>query len=228
MPTILYNWKIGGEAGYGIMNTGGPIFAKTLTRGGFFVFIYAEYPSLIRGGHNTMQVAVSQEPVSGPYQKIDLLVALNAHTIVAHQNELKPGGIILYDTNTIKMIDQHHVDNSRIPPLSGAHTVNQARAKTKLRDDVTFLPMALEDIAEKVGGNKIMQNVVAVGASLALFDQKVAADQERDLIKLGNSVLADVFSKKGDDVIKANQKALEAGYQEVSRLSSYRVNPLTG
>lgn len=55
MENNSLSWKIGGEAGYGIM-TSGLIFAKVCSRAGLHVFDHTEYPSLIRGGHNTYQV----------------------------------------------------------------------------------------------------------------------------------------------------------------------------
>lgn len=212
----IYNWKMGGEAGYGIMNTGGPIFAKTLARSGLFVFIYSEYPSLIRGGHNTMQVTVVDTPVNGSYLALDQLLALNAHTIIVHQNELKAGGTVLYDSNVVKFTAANQIDNARIPALTGTHTVAQAKAPVVLRPDVTYLPIALEDIALEAGGSKIMRNVVAVGASLALFARVVESDA---LVGIANQVLADIFKKKGEEVIKANQQALVAGYEQILSLS---------
>ncbi|KKT53941.1 MAG: hypothetical protein A2445_02805 [Candidatus Jacksonbacteria bacterium RIFOXYC2_FULL_44_29] len=207
---------MGGEAGYGIMNTGGPIFAKTLMRAGFFVFIYSEYPSLIRGGHNTMQVTASESPCDAVYLALDQLVALNAHTIVAHQAEVKNGGVILYDSNLIKFSDDGRIDNSRIPTLTGSHTVAAGRAQTSRRPDIAYVPIPLEDIATQNGGDKIMRNVAAVGGSIAIFEQKVPG--ATGLLALADQILADIFKKKGEAVISANQKVLEAGYNEIKKL----------
>lgn len=69
-----FSWKIGGEAGHGIMTTG-PVFARAFSRLGFQAFANNEYPSLIRGGHNTYQIRVSDEEVFSHEEKIDLLAA---------------------------------------------------------------------------------------------------------------------------------------------------------
>ena len=45
------NWKMGGEAGFGVLSAG-EVFARALTRRGLNVFVSDEHPSLIRGGHN--------------------------------------------------------------------------------------------------------------------------------------------------------------------------------
>ena len=60
---MQYTWKIGGEAGFGIMTTG-LLFSKIAARRGYDIFDFVEYPSLIRGGHNAYEVAVSDAPVS--------------------------------------------------------------------------------------------------------------------------------------------------------------------
>ena len=54
------NWRIGGEAGFGIVNAG-HMFARAASRAGLFAFANAEYPSLIRGGHNILDVRVSEK-----------------------------------------------------------------------------------------------------------------------------------------------------------------------
>jgi len=190
MPTLLYNWKIGGEAGYGIMNTGGPIFAKTLVRAGFFVFIYSEYPSLIRGGHNTMQVTVARRKIDAAYQELDQLVALNSYAIIKHQDEVKKGGVVIYDKSEIK-----------------------------LRKDIKFIPIDFTKIAQEVGGDKIMKNVAAVGASLRILEIGKLGNWEIGkgiLLKTAKGVLKDVFAKKGDKIVKANKRVLEEGYNSIS------------
>ena len=89
---------IGGEAGFGIMSAG-LTFSKIATRSGYGVYNYAEYPSLIRGGHNVMQVAFSRAAVRAPYQHTDFLVALNQETIDRHAREIPRGGGVVYDSD---------------------------------------------------------------------------------------------------------------------------------
>jgi len=209
---ILYNWKIGGEAGYGIMNTAGPIFAKTLLRAGFFVCVYREYPSLIRGGHNTMQVAVDNRQVDAVYCLLDQLVALNTNTIIFNQNELKKDGVIIYDSVTVKFTENGMLDTKRIPPLTGIHSIARARKETRLRDDILAIPIAFEKIAEDIGGSKVMRNTVAVGSALAVVEKRM--EECPPLLEIGKGVLEDTLGRKGEAVLKSNQKVLEAGYDE--------------
>ena len=146
MEKSSLSWKIGGEAGYGIMTTGF-IFAKVCSRAGLHVFDHTEYPSLIRGGHNTYQVTAKAEEVFSHVKHVDLLVALNKETIDRHKEELESGGGIIHDGDKT--------------PLSEEELG---------RDDVRLYSIPLYTLAEESGGRRIMINSVALGASVALVD----------------------------------------------------------
>ena len=93
---MKFLWKIGGEAGFGIMTTG-LFFSKIATQSGYRIFDYAEYPSLIRGGHNTYDVLVSDEEVWTSQIAIDMLVCLNKDTYALHKSRLKESSMVIYD-----------------------------------------------------------------------------------------------------------------------------------
>lgn len=92
----FYSIKIGGAAGQGIKSAG-LLLSKVATRSGYNIHTYTEYPSLIRGGHNIIQILISPEEVLAPSNKTDLLIALNQETIDLHINELHEKTIILCD-----------------------------------------------------------------------------------------------------------------------------------
>lgn len=133
------NWKIGGEAGEGIMVTG-LIFSKACTKVGLHVFNYAEYPSRIRGGHNTYQVRMQESKPITVEIPLDMLVALNRETVLLHLSEMKEDGIIIYDS-----------------------AVKDLNINFK-----NLYPVPLEELAVKAGG-KITKNNVALGISGALI-----------------------------------------------------------
>lgn len=155
------SWKIGGEAGYGIMTTG-LIFAKICSRAGLHVFDHTEYPSLIRGGHNTYQVRADVDEVFSIFRSVDLLIALNKETIDKHMEELTPGGGIIYDGEKI--------------PFSKADIG---------KEDIILYPVPLNELAEESGGRKIMINSVALGSSVALtnFNFEMLSDVIQDVFK---------------------------------------------
>jgi len=99
MPSL--NWKITGAAGEGIKSAG-LILAKTAFKQGFFVHGYTEYPSLIRGGHNTFQNLISTTNHQAPQIKLDLLIALTPEGLTAHQKELTDHTLIITDQSQDK------------------------------------------------------------------------------------------------------------------------------
>lgn len=139
-----FNWKIGGEAGYGILSAG-EIFAYACSHGGLESFAYLEYPSLIRGGHNTYQVWVREDNVQSHSAKIDLLVALNKETIERYVAELKPEGGLVYDSDD--------------------KTLREYACATRQKN---CFAIPMEELAKQAGGEKIMRNMIAVAASLGL------------------------------------------------------------
>ena len=93
---IDFTVKIGGEAGFGIMTTG-LFLGKIATRSGYHAFEYSEYPSLIRGGHNVIEVRISDEAVHSQGQGVDLLLCLNKETVDLHSSEVREGGVVVFD-----------------------------------------------------------------------------------------------------------------------------------
>jgi 2-oxoglutarate ferredoxin oxidoreductase subunit alpha len=140
------SWKVAGEAGHGILNAGLQMFAKSCLRGGLHIFATAEYPSLIRGGHNHLDVRVGDSQIFSHAKGLTILVALDKNSIDKHVEKLVPNGCVIYDSNMIK-IDKSYIE----------------------RNDILVYPVPLLDIAGEAG-NKILRNTVAMGATFALTD----------------------------------------------------------
>ena len=92
-----FSTKIVGASGQGI-NSIGAIIAKGLKRSGYFVFGYREYPSLIKGGHASYQLDISNEQLRSSERKVNILVALNHHGLEVNLGDLKEGGLVLHVT----------------------------------------------------------------------------------------------------------------------------------
>lgn len=179
-------WLVGGEAGYGI-STMGATFARICTRAGLFVQGYGEYPSLIRGGHNTAGVRVGREAVTSHGDTIDILLALNRQTIDLHLAEMAPGGAIVYDGETIVW------DTSAL--ASDPRT-------SKLR----LVSVPLARITKELEADRVMRNTVALGASLAVFGFEFSHIEE---------IMTRTFAKKGPEVIEHNVKVARGGFDYV-------------
>jgi 2-oxoglutarate ferredoxin oxidoreductase subunit alpha len=177
-------WKIGGEAGFGIMTTGS-IFGKNATRMGYHIYDYIEYPSLIRGGHNTYEVLVSDEPVASTQFPIDILLCLNRDTFELHKQRLHAGSIVIYDPAEFS-IEQGSFHTIELP------------YKAILKEEKAVL---------------IMVNNIALGASLALmgWDLSVLNSIIEESFKRKGQEVIDLnkqVAKRGFDHIVENYKDL--------------------
>ena len=92
---------IGGEAGDGT-KLAGKLIGKILNQIGYSVFIYDDYQSLIRGGHNFSIIRAKDKDVKVHQNDIDILIALNQETIEFHKKRLKKGGVIIYDSSNME------------------------------------------------------------------------------------------------------------------------------
>ncbi len=92
---------IGGKAGDGI-NQAGLLIAKLFNQLGYRVYVYIDYPSLIRGGHNFSIIRVSKNRISAHRDKIDFILALNQDTVNFHNKRLKDSTRIIFDSDLVQ------------------------------------------------------------------------------------------------------------------------------
>ena len=152
----IYTLKIGGQAGQGIKSAG-KTFARFASRSGYNVFTHVEYPSIIRGGHNVMQINVGTGHVTAAQDKTDFLIALNQDTIHQHAAQINAQSSILYDGE-----DQYDLS-----------IVDQQAQKYAL---------PLSQLAKEAGGKDLLINTVALGAVVGLCggDLEVMLDLIKD------------------------------------------------
>jgi len=102
-----FSTLIGGIAGDGI-NEAGLTVARLFSRLGYHIYMYYDYPSLIRGGHNFSLVRASREKIASHTDQIDVLIALNQDTLEKHAGRLKESSFIIYDADKVKLDDTKH------------------------------------------------------------------------------------------------------------------------
>lgn len=144
-PRKSLNWKIAGKAGEGIMLSA-KIFARACKRQGMQVFNYYEYPSLIKGGHQTGQVYAAYQFASCQQKQLDLLIALNENGIKNHLSEITDQTMIILNSD------------------SGQMDKNQELAK---KGKTITLPLV--SITQQEVGNKLAVNILTLGISAALL-----------------------------------------------------------
>ncbi len=175
---MKFTWKIGGEAGFGIL-TSGLVFSKIVNRLGYFSFDYIEYPSLIRGGHNALEVVVSDQEVRALKKDIDFLLCLNADTYKFHKHRLNTQSYIIYDGDDFKIEENIGIKIS----------------------------VPFKKILSELKGPLVMKNTIAMGATLGILgcDLNVLTEiLEQQFGKKGQEIV-DInkrFAQMGYDHVK--------------------------
>jgi pyruvate ferredoxin oxidoreductase alpha subunit len=190
-------WRIAGGSGDGIDSTS-QNFAKALMRSGLHVFTHRHYPSRIRGGHTYVELRAGAEPIKSRGDGYNFLLALgdsfarnpqeNAYygdeetkPLVENLDELREGGIIVYDEGLIDIEDvpdfeeRVEANNWHVYPLD-----LRARAREK--------------------GREVMRNTAGVGATAALLEydlehiQDLMADaMSGDVLETNLEILKDAY-----------------------------------
>ncbi|MDD4106530.1 MAG: 2-oxoacid:acceptor oxidoreductase subunit alpha [Candidatus Shapirobacteria bacterium] len=145
MSKKVFTIKFAGPAGMGIKSVG-QLFSKILIAHDFNLSDYSEYPSLVRGGHNTCQISFSQDKVFAPHYFIDILFSIVPNHWPQHLGEFTKDTLIFSD----EQIDQINPE------------FNQKR-KGK------FLSLPLKTLANEIGSAQVV-NTISLGVAAYLFN----------------------------------------------------------
>jgi 2-oxoglutarate/2-oxoacid ferredoxin oxidoreductase subunit alpha len=173
--------KIVGASGQGI-NSVGEILAKGLKRSGYCVFGYREYPSLIKGGHASYQLDVSDEKIESTETQVDMLITFNHHGLELNLRELKPGAVVV-----------HSVPKWDFGKEDLAHF-----KKNKIR----IVQLPVDEILAKLQAKAILANVVIASFAWA------ALGRPMEELK---TLVGEKFAKK-KALLDLNMKCIEEGF----------------
>lgn len=188
MITNELSFMVGGAAGLGI-KTGGLIFARLCSRAGLHVFGNVEYPSIIRGDHNSYQVMVSEKRVFGHVRTLDILLALDDLCIELHRDEIRPGGALIYDAVKSK---------ADVKELEGR--------------GILLVSLPFQSMIQEAGGGQRLLNTVGIGATMGLlrFDfDAIAATLKDAFARHGEDAL-----KQNLDVARRAYEAAAEGFAD--------------
>jgi 2-oxoglutarate/2-oxoacid ferredoxin oxidoreductase subunit alpha len=176
--------KIVGASGQGI-NSIGEIVAKGLKRSGYCLFGYREYPDLIKGGHASYQLDISNERLRSTETKVNVLVALNHHGLELNMEDLKEGGIVLHVTPGWQFPERHQ----------------KLIKERSLR--IIYFPV--DEVLTRLGARAILSNTLLTAFVWSMFDQDV------DALK---SLVGQKFGKKRA-LLELNLRCIDEGYSFV-------------
>ncbi len=92
---------VGGRAGDGI-NIAGMMIAWLMNASGYRPYMYYDYPSLIKGGHNFAIVRGTRGQPRAIRTMVDILLALNQETIEKHRDRIHGGTSVLFHADRAK------------------------------------------------------------------------------------------------------------------------------
>ena len=165
-----------GFGGQGIL-LAGQLVAEVGMNNGKNVTWMPSYGPEMRGGFANCSVIVSDEIIGTPIIALpDLLVAMNQPSMDLFGPRVVPGGHIVYNSSLIKNVPE--------------------------RDDVTFIPLACNEIAASLNQPRAA-NMPVIGAVMELTKLFTIADMEK--------TMTDKFGENRAHLIEANLKAIEEG-----------------
>ncbi|MBI3311983.1 MAG: 2-oxoacid:acceptor oxidoreductase subunit alpha, partial [Candidatus Omnitrophica bacterium] len=147
-------FRIGGEGGEGVISTG-ELLTLTLARSGYEIYTFRTYPAEIKGGHANYQVRASDQLLLSQGAQLDVLVAFNEEAYQKHVQDLRSGGVLIYDADSFT------------PPSS--------------HDSLVRYAIPLTSLATEKVGVKLTKNIVALGVLSSLF--QIPFEKFEDLLR---------------------------------------------
>lgn len=93
---------IGGRAGDGI-NTAGLTIARLLGKLGYHIYMYFDYPSLIKGGHNYAIIRGTDKPSGAHRSRADFVIALTGDTLTRHRDRISAETVLITDSGNVRV-----------------------------------------------------------------------------------------------------------------------------
>jgi 2-oxoglutarate ferredoxin oxidoreductase subunit alpha len=115
--------RLAGNSQDGIQAIGG-FLARLAGRSDQDVMTYMTIPSTISGGPSIFQVRMGSGEILSAGDNADLLIAFYQHSYESHLSSLRPGGILLYDSDHVKP----DPDDKRITAIGVSITSNTVEA----------------------------------------------------------------------------------------------------
>ena len=171
-----------GSGGDGIVSAGDSLLQAAAAEG-YHGVMTKSFGSQIRGGESSCRVRISTDPILNPGGDLDVAVALNWDDFLKFGAELPVSGrtVVIYEAAT--NIPEDQIPLVGITPLQ-----------------VIAVPMTA--MAKETAGTERAKNTVVLGLIAGWFGIGAVAVMKGIRKKL---------SKKGDELVEANQRAFDAG-----------------
>lgn len=214
--------RFSGDSGDG-MQLAGNIFSNVSAEIGNEISTFPDYPAEIRapqgtlGGVSGFQVHIGKG-VYTPGDKADVLIAMNPAALKTNVKFVKPGGVIIVDTDSFKESDLKKAAFVTDDPMKELGVVHMQIVPVQISQ------MVKDSLATSGLDNKAIlrcKNMFALGFVCWLFDRPL--EQALHLLK-------NKFAKK-PEIYEANAKVMADGYNYGNNIhasvSTYRIEGAT-
>ncbi len=188
--------RLAGNSQDGIQAVGG-FLARLAGRSDQEVMTYMTIPSTISGGPSIFQVRMGSGDILSAGDRADVLVAFYQHSYESHRAALRPGGVLLYDSDHVKPNpDDKEVTAVGVPMTSATVEAVGGSSKEKGKNIYVLgliarmfdldVPKLTQLIKERFGG----KNEDIVRNALLAFDAGYAYSSENLRYRLDKPVVA--------------------------------------
>ena len=176
------NVLIGGKAGQGI-NKISQIISQVLTKQGYFIFNYRDYPSLIRGGHNFNVLSISDKEIGSHESKINCILALDDNTVKIHKKELAKKGLIITYKEFEKLGRNANIALAgafiKILGIEKKHLVDEIKKEFDTKETIAAAEKGYESEEERFHLRKLKNKIRVQSGSQAVAEGAINSKIER-------------------------------------------------
>jgi 2-oxoglutarate/2-oxoacid ferredoxin oxidoreductase subunit alpha len=189
--------EVCGMAGDGTIAAGG-LINDAMAEGGFFVMGFDSYPAEIRGfGRCVTRSRIGSEEILALDSKTHVLISLNDEESISRVPSLASSPAIFFDSN---------------PPVPVPEEKSLVAA---VEPDARLFGIPCTELAAQAAGTARGRNLTALGAFCAVFGVP------RELV---SRVIMRKFKAKGENILQANLKSFDAGYDYASEKFAARLD----
>jgi len=213
--------RFSGDSGDGMQLTG-TLFADASALFGNDVSTFPDYPAEIRapqgtiGGVSGFQVHIGSKRINTPGDFCDVLVAMNPAALKANIKWVKKGGMVIADAD---QFNEKGYQRAGYKTLDAVTELNLQDYKVIMAPITTLTKESLKDSGLDNKSIVRSKNMFALGMVYYIFDRPLNFTETYFETKF----------KKNPDVIEANKKVLQDGYNYAANIqaiaNTYKIKP---
>ena len=129
MNSVDFIVRFAGEGGQGMV-TSAEGLAQAAAQVGYHVLTYVTFPSQIMGGPTWAQARLSTVPLTSTGDELDVLVCFNKEAYDTHRDEVREGGVIIYNSQDFQL--EEDGQSVGLPFAELARSTGNARAENMI------------------------------------------------------------------------------------------------